>query len=93
MYKDKFADGISEARDTLDKQIICGDSLKIQEQWYKEELMQDLKMLITELIDKVVVKPKPDKNGKMVSVIEWHDDCSIGDYLKSALQNYNTQEV
>ena len=41
----------------------------------------------------MVVKPKPDKNGKIVSVIEWHDDCSIAEYLKSALNVHNGMEM
>lgn len=85
IYQFKYSDGVETAKEILDKQIIHGDSLEIMERWYKEELMQDLETLITALIDKVTIKPKPDKNGKMVSIIEWHDDCSIGDYLKSAL--------
>lgn len=85
IYQSKYSDGVETAKEILDKQIIHGDSLEIMERWYKEELMQDLETLLNALIDKVTIKPKPDKNGKMVSVIEWHDDCSIGDYLKSAL--------
>lgn len=85
IYQSKYSDGVETAKEILDKQIIHGNSLEIMERWYKEELMQDLETLITALIDKVTIQPKPDKNGKMVSVIEWHDDCSIGDYLKSAL--------
>lgn len=85
IYQSKYSDGVETAKEILNKQIIHGDSLEIMERWYKEELMQDLETLLNALIDKVTIKPKPDKNGKMISVIEWHDDCSIGDYLKSAL--------
>ena len=93
MYCDRFSDCREEAKSILDKQIICGDSIKIQEQWYKEELMRDIGSLAQALLDKVVVKPKPDKDGKIVSVIEWHDDCSIADYLKSALEVHKGMEM
>ena len=33
------------------------------------------------------------KDGKIVSVIEWHDDCSIADYLKSALEVHKGMEM
>lgn len=85
IYQSKYSDGVEKAKEILDKQIIHGNSLEIMERWYKEELMQDLETLLNALIDKVTIKPKLDKDGKMVSVIEWHDECSIGDYLKSAL--------
>ena len=93
MYCDKFSDGREEAKQILEKQIICGDSLKIQEQWYKDELRRDIGSLAQALLEKVVVKPKPDKDGKIVSVIEWHDNCSIADYLKSALEVHKGMEM
>lgn len=40
-----------------------------------------------------MTKPKLDKNGKIVSVIEWHDDCSIADYLKAALNIHKDMEM
>lgn len=93
MYKEKFLDGVDEAKEILNEKIICGDSLEITEKWYKDELRRDIGTLVEALIDKVVVKPKPDKNGKIVSVIEWHDDCSIAEYLKSALNVYQDMEM
>lgn len=93
MYKEKFLDGVDEAKEILNEKIICGDSLEITEKWYKDELRRDIGTLVEALIDKVVVKPKPDKNGKIVSVIEWHDDCSIAEYLKSALNVYQGMEM
>ena len=93
MYRQKFSDGIGEAKLILEQNIICGDSLKIQEQWYKDELMRDIGSLAQALLEKVVVKSKPDKDGKIVSVIEWHDDCSVADYLKSALEVHKGMEM
>lgn len=93
MYCDKFSDGLERAKDILDKNIICGDSLKIQEQWYKDELKRDIGSLVEELIKKVKIKSKPDKDGKIVSVIEWHDDCSLEDYLRSALEVHKGMEM
>ena len=93
MYCEKFSDGKEEAKQILDKQIICGDSLAITDKWYKDELMRDIGSLAQALLEKVVVKPKPDKDGKIVSVIEWHDDCSIADYLKSALEVHKGMEM
>ncbi len=93
MYKEKFSDGVDEAKEILNEKIICGDSLEITEKWYKDELRRDIGTLVEALIDKVVVKPKLDKNGKIVSVIEWHDDCSIAEYLKSALNVYQDMEM
>ena len=93
MYRQKFSDGIGEAKLILEQNIICGDSLKIQEQWYKDSLKRDIGILVEELIKNVKVKPKPDKDGKIVSVIEWHDDCSIEDYLKSALEVHKGMEM
>lgn len=93
MYCEKFSDGKEEAKQILDKQIICGDSLAITDKWYKDELMRDIGSLTQALLEKVVVKPKPDKNGKVVSIIEWHDDCSLADYLKSALEVHKGMEM
>ena len=93
MYCEKFSDGREEAKQILEKQIICGDSLAITDKWYKDELRRDIGSLVQALLEKVVVKPKPDKDGKIVSVIEWHDDCSIADYLKSALEGHRTMEM
>lgn len=93
MYRDKFSDGIKEASDILSNNIICGDSLKIQEQWHKDELKRDIGSLVEELIQTVKVKPKPDKDGKIISVIEWHDDCSLEDYLRSALEVHKAMEM
>lgn len=93
MYKEKFSEDIEEAKSILDRKIICGDSLVIMDKWYKEELMRDLIRLAEALLERVTVKPKPDKNGKTVSVIEWHDDCSIVDYLKSAIKCAKEMEM
>ena len=93
MYCDKFSDGREEAKQILEKQIICGDSLAITDKWYKDELRRDIGSLAQALLEKVVVKPKPDNDGKVVSVIEWHDDCSIADYLKSALEVHKGMEM
>lgn len=92
-YKRKFDEGEEEAKAILDKQIICGDSLKIQEKWRKDELCRNIGALANAMLEKVTVKPKPDKNGNIVSVIEWHDDCSVADYLKSAIETYNAMEI
>lgn len=93
MYKEKFSEGVDEAKEILDAKIVCGDSLEIMEKWHKDELRRDIGTLTKTLLEKVVVKPKPDKNGKIVSVIEWHDDCSIAEYLKSALNVYQGMEM
>lgn len=93
MYCDKFSDGKEEAKSILDRQIICGDSLAITDKWYKDGLKRDIGNLAQALLEKVVVKPKPDKYGKIVSVIEWHDDCSLADYLKSALEVHKGMEM
>lgn len=91
-FYEQFSDGREEAKSILEKQIICGDSLVIMKEWYKEELMRDIGTLAQALLEKVKVKPKPDKDGKIVSVIEWHDDCSIADYLKSALEVHSSSK-
>ena len=93
MYCEKFSDGREEAKQILEKQIICGDSLAITDKWYKDELRRDIGSLAQALLENVIVKPKPDKDGKIVSVIEWHDDCSIADYLKSALEVHKGMEM
>lgn len=93
MYSDRFVEGTDEAKEILNNNIICGDSLKIQEQWYKNELKRDIGTLVTALIEKVTIKPKPDKNGNVVSVIEWHDNCSLVEYLKSALEVHKGMEM
>lgn len=93
MYKEKFSEGVDEAKEILNEKIICGDSLAITEKWYKDELRRDIGTLTKALLEKVVVKPNPDKDGKIVSVIEWHDDCSIAEYLKSALNVHNGMEM
>lgn len=91
-YCKQFSDGREEAKAILKEQIICGDSLVIMKEWAKEEYMRDLGTLAQSLLDNVKVKPKPDKDGKIVSVIEWHDDCSLADYLKSALETYKNNK-
>lgn len=92
MYQEKFDEGIEEAKEILNEHIICGDSLAILEKWHKDELKRDLGSLAKALLQKVVVKPKLDKDGKTVSVIEWHDDCSLADYLESAIKVHEDLE-
>ena len=86
IYKRYYGDGVEKATEILDKNIICGDSLKIMNDWYKEELMNDIICLAEYLLDNVKIKDNPDKNGKVVSVIEIHDDISVTEYLKSAIE-------
>lgn len=86
IYKRCYSDGVEKATEILDKNIICGDSLKIMNDWYKEELMNDIICLAEYLQNNVKIKDKPDKNGKIVSVIEIHDDIPITEYLKSAIK-------
>lgn len=93
LYNDRFSEGFDAAKEILNTNIICGNSLEIQERWYKDELKRDIGTLVEALIEKVTTKSKPDKNGKIVSVIEWHDDCSLSDYLKSALEVHKGIEM
>lgn len=37
MYKERYSDGIEKAERIIQKNIICGDSLKIMRQWADEE--------------------------------------------------------
>ena len=85
-YKRYYSDGIDKAIEILDKNIICGDSIKIMNDWYKEELMNDIICWAEYLLNNVKIKDKPDKNGKVVSIIEIHDDIPVTEYLKSAIE-------
>lgn len=40
IYCSSYAAGRDEAKEILNNNIICGDSLKIMEKWYKEELKE-----------------------------------------------------
>lgn len=92
MYCEKYSDGTGEAKLILEQNIICGDSLKIQEQWYKENLHKNIVDLAEALLNNVKVKSKPDKDGKIVSIIEWHDDISIVEYLADAIKYSQIRE-
>lgn len=41
IYCSSYADGRDEAKETLNNNIICGDSLKIMDKWYKENLKEE----------------------------------------------------
>ena len=93
IYKRYYSDGVEKATEILDKNIICGDSLKIMDDWYKEELMNDIICLAECLLNNVKIKDKPDKNGKVVSVIEIHDDVPVTEYLKSAIEKAKKKDI
>ena len=66
--------------------IVCGDSLEIQERWYKENLHKDLIALAEFLLDNTKIKDKTDKDGKIVSTITIHDELPITAYLIDAIR-------
>lgn len=85
IVNEKCPNLIGYATEIFDKQIICADSLKQQELWWREELDKDLITLAEYFQKNLKVKDKPDKNGKIVSVIEIHDNVPMTDYLEKAL--------
>lgn len=92
MYTSIWAEGYDQAAKILQNNIVCGDSLKIQEQWYKENLHKDLISLAEFLLDNVKIKDKTDKDGKIVSTITIHDELPITAYLKDAISEAKRKE-
>lgn len=45
IYCTNYVDGREQAKEILDKQIICGDSLKIMDKWHKDELKRDNRLI------------------------------------------------
>lgn len=86
MYTSIWAEGHDQAAKILQNNIVCGDSLKIQERWYKENLHKDLIALAEFLLDNVKIKDKIDKDGKIVSTITIYDELPITAYLRDAIQ-------
>lgn len=93
MYDSIWAEGYDRAAKILQNNIVCGDSLKIQERWYKENLRKDLIALAEFLLDNVKIKDKVDKDGKIVSTITIHDELPITTYLRDAIQEAKRKEV
>lgn len=93
MYDSIWAEGYDRAAKILQNNIVCGDSLEIQERWYKENLRKDLIALAEFLLDNVKIKDKVDKDGKIVSTITIHDELPITTYLRDAIQEAKRKEV
>ena len=86
IYSSIWADGSDRAEAILKSNIVCGDSLEIQERWYKENLHKDLIALAEFLLDNTKIKDKTDKDGKIVSTITIHDELPITAYLIDAIR-------
>ena len=93
MYDSIWTEGHDQVAKILQNNIICGDSLEIQERWYKESLHKDLIALAEFLLDNVKIKDKVDKDGKIVSTITIHDELPITTYLRDAINEAKRKEV